>query len=195
MKRTSFLLILIVMAAFVYSQELTSYYIDARILITGESRSRLINWTEENNGFFLKDSSALLVLKIPNILVADLKPVLEENALKVLSYNMQTGSLDQERSSVLAAIASREEILERNLSYLDDANLEGTLALEREVSGLIQELEYYKGRLRVIDNQSKYATVQIYLTAPQPAAPGSKESNFDWLGTIDFYQFVGKVFK
>ena len=195
MKRLPILLIVFQLTTLLFSQQLTSYYVDSRILITGETRSQLITWAEDNNGFFLIDSSSHIVLKIPNTLIRDMKSILNDRALKILSYNMHTASLDQERSQVLASILSREEILSRNLSYLDDADLEGTLALEREVSSLIQELEYYKGRLRVIENQSEYATVHIYLTAPQPVSPGSKDSSFNWLSTIDFYRFIGKVFK
>ncbi len=195
MKKITIIAVLICTGVFLNAQQLTSYNVEARILMTADSRSDLIQWSEKNGGFFLRDSSSFLLLKVPNKLVQNMKPVLEERSLKVLSYNMSTSSLDQEKSSVLAAIASREEILQKNLVYLDDANLEGTLALEKEISGLIQELEYYKGRLRVIDNLALFANVNIFLTAPQPTAPGSKESSFEWMKTIDFYNFVGKVFR
>lgn len=188
-------ILLILSTLLIYSQEMTSYSVETYILMTPESRKQIIEWTESSGGYFLRDSSSQLLLRIPNELIQELKPVLEERALKVLSYSMTTRSLDFERNSTQAAIASRQEILERNLGFLDEADLTGTLMLEKEIASIIQELEYYKGRLRVLDNEAIFALVTVFLTAPQPDKPDSGQSSFSWLNTLDFYQFIRREFR
>ncbi len=194
MKKVFLCFILISFTTFLNAQELTAYFVEARILTLADSRRQLINWAEQNNGFFLRDSTTYLVLRVPNNMVQNLKQVLEEKSLKVLQFNIRTRSLDQERNMVSAAIISREEILQQTMDYIHKANLEGTLAIEREIAGIINEIEYNKGRLRVIDNNALFADIQINLVATKPVGPSSENSSFSWLETMDFYNFVGKRF-
>jgi hypothetical protein len=81
------LILLILPTLSIYSQEMTSYSVETYILMTPESRVQIIEWAESMGGYFLRDSSSQLLLRIPNELIQELKPVLEERALKVLSYN------------------------------------------------------------------------------------------------------------
>jgi hypothetical protein len=69
--------------------------------------------------------------------------------------------------------------------------VEGTLSIEREIAGLIDEIEQLKGRLRKLVNDTAYARAEIQLAFMQKTLPHDIPSSFKWINGIDFYRFMG----
>jgi hypothetical protein len=168
-----------------WGQQDSFWNVESRLIINGETREELIRWTEQIGGYAVLDSRNAVELRIPVEQLEELPSALEAYSNRVLSYDLFSREIGAEIRQARAAIASREETLARNLEFLDDADVTGTLALEREIASLISEIEGYKGRLRVLENQRRFASLSLLLTAPAPRAPGSGESSFPgWNGLI-----------
>ena len=117
---------------------------------------------------------------------------MEEIADHLLDYSPAAQDLRQGYAAAQAGLNSRREILALNLSYLDDANVEGTLALEQEIVGLMQEIEYFRGQLVNLDRDRAYARVDLQLQARGQSLPEKQPSSFGWINTVDLYRFLSE---
>jgi len=154
----------------------------------------LITWTEEQGGYFVERSLERVVLRVPAEAFDGLREAARATAEEIITYNPSAQDLRQELSAVEAAIASREENLERVLAFLDESDdIEGTLALEREISSLMQELESVRGRERAIRSRIAYARAEIALSAQAADIPDRVPSSFEWLNSLDLYDFIGEA--
>lgn len=195
MKRFLIAGIFALFAAGGFSQTAVFYSIEAPVLLSEGTRAGLITWVESSGGYVTLSSNSYLLLRVPVAEIPNIRPSLAEHSRRVLRYDISSVSLDQQIQSATAAIASREEFIARSREYLATANVEGTLALEQEISAVIREIESYRGTLRLLQNQSNYAELRIPLSAPEPVRPGSGYSSFAWLRDIDFYGFMGGDFE
>ena len=168
----------------------------AQLLVTDREAAAgaLITWAEEQGGYFVERSLERVVLRVPADAFDELREVSRMTAEEIITYNPSAQDLRQELSAVEAAIASREENLERVLAFLDESDdIEGTLALEREISSLMQELESLRGRERAIRTRIAYARAEIALSAQAADIPDRVPSSFDWLNSLDLYDFIGEA--
>ena len=168
----------------------------AQLLVSDQEAAAeaLITWTEEQGGYFVERSLERVVLRLPADAFDELRAVAGSTAEDVITYNPSAQDLRQELSFVEAAIAGREENLERVLAFLDESDdIEGTLALEREISSLMQELEALRGRGRAIRTRIAYARAEIALSARAADIPDRVPSSFDWLNSLDLYDFIEEV--
>lgn len=172
------------------AQDESAYNINAGIIINSGSRDGIIEWVASQGGYYILNSTTQLSLRLPMGSSQQFREVLDGFCQRVLNYDVSSENLAAQIYSVQAAIVSRQETLQRNLSYLDKADVTGTLALEREIGSLISEIEYYKGQLKVLDNRAAYAYINISLMAPAPHRPESGTSSFPWLRKLDFYRFI-----
>lgn len=168
----------------------------AQLLVTDReaAAAALIAWTEEQGGYFVERSLDRVVLRVPAAAFAELREVARGAAEEVIAFNPSAEDLREELAAVQAAIASREENLERVLTFLDESDdIEGTLALEREISSLMQELESLRGRERAINTRVAYARAEIALSAQAAGIPDTVPSSFEWLNELDLYDFLGEA--
>ena len=82
----------------------------------------------------------------------------------------------------------------QNLQYIDQTDVEGTLAIEKEIMQLLTEIEQLKGRLRKLTVDRNYALAQVNLQILGQSLPTDIPSSFGWINTIDFYTFVDEGF-
>ena len=154
----------------------------------------LITWTEEQGGYFVERSLERVVLRVPSERFAELRAVAGSTAEDIITYNPSAQDLREELGAVEAAIASREENLERVLAFLDESDdIEGTLALEREIASLMLELESFRGRARALRTRIAYARAEIALSAQAAGIPDRLPSSFGWLNSLDLYDFIGEA--
>jgi hypothetical protein len=168
----------------------------AQLLVTDREAAAgaLITWAEEQGGYFVERTLERVVLRVPADAFDELREVSRMTAEEIITYNPSAQDLRQELSAVEAAISSREENLERVLAFLDESDdIEGTLALEREISSLMQELESLRGRERAIRTRIAYARAEIALSAQAADIPDRVPSSFEWLNSLDLYDFIGEA--
>jgi hypothetical protein len=150
----------------------------------------ITDWTERRGGYYIYKSTDLVVLRVPMKGLEELRLYIEGNAEQIVSVAFEAQDLRLSMVSVQSGIRSREEILERNLRYLRNTDVEGTLAIEREITRLLQEIESLKGRLRRIKNDMTFALAEIHLSFMEQTLPQDIPSSFEWINSVDFYSFV-----
>ncbi len=172
--------------------EYLSFSVQAQLLVIDREAAAdaLVEWVEAQKGYFIEKSLQSVVLKIPVEDFHKLRTIVQKEADEIVSYDVNTYDLRQELNSVQAAIASREENLRRVLVFLDNTDVAGTLALEREISSLMREIENLKGRERVLRNRMAYAEAYIQLSSMGTDIPSKRPSSFPWINTIDLYSFL-----
>ena len=168
--------------------------LNATILVAdADATADLIaSWAEEKNGYYLLKSTEIVVIRFPYEHISELRAFLEETAEEVVEMSPQAVDLREELLGLQSGIKSREEILQRNLSYVDDADVDGTLAIEQEVIQILTEIESLKGRLRKLNVDRAYALSEVSLSFMEESIPEDIPSSFGWINTVDFYRFMSR---
>jgi hypothetical protein len=172
-----------------------SYDVRAELIVLdaeGTSR-KLAAWSEAVGGYFLLRSADAVIMRIPAARIGELKQELEGVAELVVSYEPSARDVREELAGVESAIKSREEALGLILSYIDDADVEGTLALEQEIAGLMGDLESLEGRRQRLNNDAAYARVEVALSSRRQTVPAQRPSSFGWINGVDLYRFLREV--
>lgn len=169
-----------------------AYEVWTQLLVTDPEAAvdRLVEWTEDRGGYFIERSPAGVSLRIPTRHVPAFRAVAEETADRVLVYNPSAQDLRRELLRIDAGITSREESLAQILRFIDGADVEGTLALEREIGSLMGEIEALRGRQRALRNHIALGRVVVSLSAQAAAIPETRPSSFAWINEMDLYRFL-----
>jgi hypothetical protein len=170
--------------------------IQATILVADVDRAidSLARWVDEAGGYLLYKSSEVVIFRFPYTKVGSLRGFLEDISETVVELSLQAQDLRESILGIQSGIQSREEILQQNLQYIDRTDVEGTLAIEKEVMQLLTEIEQLKGKLRKLTVDRAYALAQVNLRILGQSLPTDIPSSFGWINTIDFYKFVGEGF-
>jgi hypothetical protein len=190
-----FVLGLLSAATVVAQNGMRAVSVDAHLLVFDREAAaiELTDWVESVDGYFTLRSSDRVEMRVPMERVSELRVVLYERADMVVEYNPQTQDLRQEIATLRAGIQSREEALERIMGYIDAADAASTLALERELTSLLTELESLQGRLYARLNDTRFAWVGIVLATRQKSIPQQIPSSFDWINRVGLYSFLKEV--
>jgi hypothetical protein len=166
--------------------------INASLLVNDrdEAARRITNWLHEAGGYFTLSSSDRLVLRLPDSRLKEFRPMLEELASEIPEYAENAFDLREEMMKNRSALEAREELLIRNMEYLDRSDLEGTLSLEREIRRLMTEIDALKGRIAFLENNSRFALIDLNLSFLSRTIPEGRPSRFDWINGVDFYGFM-----
>jgi len=170
----------------------TLYYeITARLLVGDrqEAADSLTGWAESRGGYFIRKSLDEVTLRLPDGEVPGLRAYLEEISDEVVDYSQNTFDLRESLMQSRSALEARQEILEKNISYIATSDVEGTLTLEQEIRRLMNEIDAYSGMLRKMENDRSYAAVTVLLSFRTRTLPDSRPSRFDWVNSVDFYRF------
>jgi hypothetical protein len=156
---------------------------------------RIAAWVEQQGGWFVSKSGELVVARLPNAMLKALRELLERQAEEVVELTPRADDLREQMLAAQAGLRSREEILARNLAFFDRADVAGTLAIEKEVSTLMQEIEALKGRLQKLETDRVFARVEIHLAFLEHALPERIPSSFAWINDVGFASLMGRSFK
>jgi hypothetical protein len=154
----------------------------------------LARWADEAGGYVLYKSSERVIFRFPYGEVGGLRDYLQNTAETVVELSLEARDLRESILGIQSGIASREEILQENLKYIDRTDVEGTLAIEQEVMQLLTEVEQLKGKLRKLTVDRAYALAQVNLRILGQSLPTDIPSSFGWINTIDFYRFMEEGF-
>ncbi|MCK5737280.1 MAG: DUF4349 domain-containing protein, partial [Spirochaetaceae bacterium] len=154
--------------------------------------NQLAAWAEENGGYFTWKSEEQVRIRVPDETVKSFRSFIEGLGEFVLQYDQSSLDLREELMHSRSALEAREEILAKNLSYLSSSDMEGTLELEREIRRLMNEIDSYRGRLRLLENNRKMALIDVALSFQNQSVPDSRPSSFEWINSMDFYGFMNE---
>ena len=176
----------------VYGQEYMYHEYRITILVTDPERTAdlIVEQVEDGGGYYIYRSSDRIVLRVPAGRAGLLRGYLEQISEAVVEVSVYSRDLREQLLTLQSRIRSGEDILRRNLEYLDRADIKGTLAIEREIRSLLSELEGFKGSLRKLDVYRRYAYFEVVMSFKEQAIPQDIPSSFGWINTIDFYRFA-----
>ena len=109
--------------------------------------SSLSGWVSDNGGYILVKSSDRIAVRFPSRYTENFRDVMKSVSEEILEFSLEASDIEREIIEYQSGIKAREEILRRNMSYIDNANVSGTIGIEKEVTALIREIERLKGRL------------------------------------------------
>lgn len=173
--------------------ENTLYFsIEAELIVSDREAAgvRLAEWAEAEGGFFVHRSLERVVIRFPDTEVSAFRALLQEEAESVTRYNPSAQNVAEQLRSVRSSIAALEETLATTRSYLDQSDLSGTLALERELRDLLSQLEELKSRRAELNSKRRFARAEVALSTRSRTIPDDIPSSFDWLERVDLYRFL-----
>lgn len=105
---------------------------------------------------------------------------------------LSTDDLTDVRRTTRAELASRELMLKDYLAILSQAKTRDDLVEIQSATGtMIQEIEARRGTLRVMDNDAKYALVDMsFQKRDRRPLQSNRETSFAWLRTVDVQQLL-----
>jgi hypothetical protein len=177
------------------SDNYLSHSISAVILVTDpeDAANALTMWVEEEGGYYLHRSKERVTLRIPYQKLGNLRSYTESIAEEVVRIELEAHDLREDILRLRSGLEAREEILMKNLGYIDKTDVKGTLAIEAEIRMLVEEIENHKGRLRKLETDRLFALGEIKLSFKEQTIPKDIPSSFGWINTIDFYRFIKGV--
>lgn len=193
---TSVLLVSLILVSSLAAEEEDSLFIsvNAGVLVFDRvlASDKLADWAEENGGYFTWKSEEQVRIRVPDEKVKSFRSFLEGLSEFVLQYDQSSRDLREELMHSRSALQAREEILAKNLSYISSSDMEGTLELEREIRRLMNEIDSYRGRLRLLENDRKMALIDVSLSFQSQSVPDTRPSSFAWINSMDFYGFMNE---
>ncbi len=184
--------VLVALPSALFSENFLHHTLNATILVADpEATAEVIAaWAEEKRGYYLLKSTETVVIRFPYQEMGELRAFLEKIADEVIEISPQAVDLREGILGLQSGIKSREEILQRNLSFVDEADVDGTLAIEQEVVQILAEIESLKGKLRKLNVDRVFSRGEIYLSFMEETIPEDIPSSFGWINTVDFYRFM-----
>jgi uncharacterized small protein (DUF1192 family) len=190
------LFLLLAPAASLYGEDYLHHTIESRVVVAWpeDAARTIVRWAEQRGGYFVLHSTERVVIRFPDEHVKQMHSFLQQTCDHVLEYSPRVTDLREDLLSVRSGIRSREEILEKNMSFIDRADVTGTLEIEKEIMQLVEEIERLKGKRRKLLVDKDYAVADIGLRFKEQTLPDSIPSSFDWINSVDFYRFMQKEF-
>jgi len=194
-RRLSLLVVLACLALPVAAQDSLAVSVVMQVISSDPESASLqaAEWADASGGYYTYRSEEQVVLRLPRERVPELRLLIEESDNTLVSYNPSAVDYGEQLRQINAAVNSRNEALNRILAFLETANVSATLEFERELRSLLQEIEYYTGQGRKIQNEIEFATVTVNLASRQSTIPEQRPSNFPWVTTVDLYRFLEEV--
>lgn len=183
------------LATALFAQESLAQSVSAQIAVTDPQAAArdLSDWAERQGGYFVVRSLDRISFRVPPRSLPELRAELDSVAFQVLSYNPAARDLTSDLSAVEAGIRSRSDAVERIVQYLSSADVTGTLAFERELTGLVSEVESLEGRRRYLLDSVALARVEVGLSSTERQKPEELPSSFDWINTLGLYRFLNST--
>ncbi len=168
--------------------------IEATVLVVDpdQAADSLELWVEQTGGYTLLKSSDQVILRLPFGSIPQLRTKLDDLSEDILEISPQSQDLREQILEAQAKINSREEVLRRSLALLDQADVQGTLAIEKEILTLIDEIEQLKGALQKLNIDRTFSRAEISLRYLEQTLPENIPSSFDWINSVDFYSFINQ---
>lgn len=172
------------------------HHLRATLLVAdpAESGDLISRWAESKGGYFLLKSENQVVIRFPFNEIKGLRELFADISERIIEITPGAVDLREQILGLQSGIRSRESILKKNLSFIDRADVAGTLAIEREVNALLQEIESLKGTLRKLNTDRRLARGEIFLSSREQSLPQDIPSSFDWINTVDFYKLMQEGF-
>ena len=172
-----------------------AYTVAAGVVVpeTETAALALTGWAEEQGGYFVVRSLEAVSLRVPPQALPELRRRLELLSTQIVFYNPAASDIRQDLRNVEVGITSREEAIEAILSFLETADIRGTLAFEREMMEILLEIERLEGRRIELLHRAAFARIDVSLIGSAQQLPVDIPSSFGWINTLGLERFLREV--
>lgn len=173
------------------TEEVVNGSITVKVSQRDEASDAVIAQAREAGGWFSQLAGDHVTLRVP---AAQVEPMMDfASELGVLAdRQISRSDYSMELSQARARLATREEMLEEYMKVLEQASSKAVVTVEREVTRLVREIEELKGRIRYLEDQVGYGTVQVWFQFRDRSAPvRDGSSSFAWLNSLNLMDLVG----
>ncbi|HUX21234.1 MAG TPA: DUF4349 domain-containing protein [Spirochaetia bacterium] len=186
------LLCLVSLSAHLFAQQNLAVSVEAQIAVSDPDQAAhsISLWAEQHDGYFVVRSLDRISFRVPPKALPELRAALDKMAYQVLTYNPAAQDVSNELSKVAAGITSRTDAADRIMKYLSTADVSGTLAFEKELTGLVEEIESLEGRKRYLLDSVALARVEVGLSSAERDIPEVLPSSFAWINNLGLYRFL-----
>jgi hypothetical protein len=196
--KTKLIVFLLVALVSLYArgENFLCFSIDATLVVSDPAsvQEKILGWLKANNGYFIIRSDELLSVRFPVERLPEFSKFIESLGESIKDFRQESSDSREELLALQSGIKSREEMLSRNMSLFDRANVKDTLDIEKELIVLVQEIENLKGKLNKLENDRKTVFAKISFSFRKSSVPEKKVSSFGWINTLDFYKLEEEGF-
>ncbi|MCL2693523.1 MAG: DUF4349 domain-containing protein, partial [Oscillospiraceae bacterium] len=135
-------------------------------------------------------------LKVPPDKLDTLMSFVGENG-QVINSRVESDDVTDDYFDMKTRVESRRRSLESYYSLLEKADsVDEILKLQRTIDGIIEDIEAFEGRLRVLDNLTDMATVTLYIAQEVEEEIIEERREIDWssLSADDVGYFIKSGF-
>lgn len=135
----------------------------------------------------LNDTS--ITLKIPPAKMAEAMVLFSKQGI-VIQKTIERQDLTLEIAQLEGKLTSQQEILAKLRGFFDKADFAATLDIERSMARLVDEMEWVKGRLRYLKEQSRWSLLVIHFSFHERDKVLYVASPFEWLNGANLDTFL-----
>ncbi|MCG8453086.1 MAG: DUF4349 domain-containing protein [Spirochaetales bacterium] len=193
MKKSMMLLFFLLLSLPVFaesSQRHVEVHATLRSLDVSRSAQSIVEWTSEVGGYFVWSSDESVRLRIPAEKVSQLQTFLKGLDDVLLDYGLNQRDLRESFDTVQETLQLRLELLERMTRFMEDADYEGTLEIEREIRRLLDGIDSLKGQLRRLNHDQEMALADVRFESPAPGLGFYRSSSFEWINETGVYDLL-----
>nr|WP_280518497.1 DUF4349 domain-containing protein [Lederbergia wuyishanensis] len=124
--------------------------------------------------------SGMIIVRIPEKHFQTFLNDAEEQATEILGRNVTGQDVTEEYVDLESRLKSKKAVEERLLNFMADAKkTEDLLKISSDLAKVQEEIEVIAGRMKYLENQTSFSTVEIRMTETRVVIPGidSKDLN------------------
>ena len=113
----------------------------------------------------------------------------------VVERSFNSEDLSARLTESRARLTAREAALKRYMDLLPTASAGAVVSVEREINGLIAQIESLKGQIRVLEHHAAWAELNVSFQFRERNAPSrGGSSSFGWINTLNLTDLI-EVFR
>lgn len=154
---------------------------------------RMVDAAEAAGGWFAELGGDAVTVRVPRSEVRSLLGVAGSLG-DVVDESFVREDLTARLADLRGTAASRDKVLDRYLSVLEEASPKAVVSVEREITKLVAELERLRGQIKLLEHRAAYGVVEVSFRFRDRAAPvNDGTSSFAWINTLDASQMLSDV--
>ena len=149
-----------------------------------DAAQRLVTEAKRLRGYFVIRSSESVTLKLPAKATNEMQQFIENN-WRIYQQDYQAQDVSTELLDARARLRAKEDLLDEYRQVLKAAPADKIVNVTAAVTKLVEDIELLRGRIRLLEHQTRYATVTVNFHIDRDRMDrNAVTSSFTWLNTL-----------
>ncbi len=161
------------------------YFYDMFSAEKEKSVARLRSFAAENGGYVKFYSSTKVVLRMPATAVQRIRDVILDTGY-IGDERIQRTDVGETLLDLRTRLKTKESLLTSLYKIFEDAQIQQTLEVEKELGKVVMEIEDIKGRIAYLDDRISLAEVTVSINIqPNAKKPATvPRSRWEWMNSL-----------